>query len=348
MEIPLKTIKIKEETPKSYNFGLGFLRMILALRVIISHCYNHKLKTNNKLLILAVVSRRVHVPSFFIISFYFILNVLIQLNPKLLYKRIVRLSIPYLGWPIIIYILNNAIICRFFNFHKISFIQLKSQLLWGNNYIIQLWFQWDLIFITILFFLIIFISGKYHLFLFHLLAIVAYICQYSGYNYQFYLFCKKECLGRFFEMIPYAVTGLTLASFKMFDYLNKNRTKTLILSSLIFILVGKYEVFAKVKSVSYSGLKLNVRAVSLVFSFSVFPSEYIQSKKLINLIRQITNFTAGVFYLHYTVYIYSRNYFQFIRKGTFLGCVFIYLISYLISFYSSKLTGKTIFRNLFA
>ena len=68
-------------------------------------------------------------------------------------------------------------------------------------------------------------------------------------------------------MIPYAVTGFTLAFFKMFDYLNKNRKKTLILSSLIFIFVGKYEVFKKVKGVVYSGLEFNVRAVSLVFFF---------------------------------------------------------------------------------
>ena len=347
MEIPLKTSRIKEETPKSYNFGLGFLKMILAFKVIVSHCYNYNSATN-KLLSLTVVKRKIHVPSFFIMSFYYILNVLMQLNFKLLYKRIVRLSIPYLGWPIIIYIINNAIICHIFNFRKISFADLKSQLLWGNNYIIQLWFQWDLIFITILFFIIIFIFGKHHLFIFHLLAIVAYFFQYSGYNLKFYLYCRKECLGRFIEMIPYAVTGFTLAFFKMFDYLNKNRKKTLILSSLIFIFVGKYEVFKKVKGVVYSGLEFNVRAVSLVFFFSVFPSEYLQNKKLINIIRQITNFTAGIFYLHYTVYIYLKNYIQFIKNGTFLGCVFIYLISYLISFFSLKFAGKTIFKNLFS
>ena len=67
----IKKIKAKKTTDKIYNFGLGFLKMILALDVIISHCYNRNYNKSNKFLSLYVIKRRIHVPSFVIMSFNF-------------------------------------------------------------------------------------------------------------------------------------------------------------------------------------------------------------------------------------------------------------------------------------
>ena len=70
----------------------------------------------------------------------------ISLKIKIFLKRLERLIIPYLGWPIIIYALNNGIFNRLIkNIGKYPIKELKNQLLWGNRFIIQFWFQWDLI-----------------------------------------------------------------------------------------------------------------------------------------------------------------------------------------------------------
>ena len=51
-------------------------------------------------------------PSFMIMSFYFMQKTLILLNFKLFGQRIIRLMIPYLSWPIIIFALNNLILAK--------------------------------------------------------------------------------------------------------------------------------------------------------------------------------------------------------------------------------------------
>ena len=352
LRVHTNKMKIKKEKGNIYNFGLGFLKMFMALDVICVHCLNYKSCVFSKNIIERLYcksKRKVHVPSFMIMSFYFMQNSLISLKFKVLFQRIIRLGIPYFGWPIIVYAFNNYFISKLFKvYEKYSLNQLKIQLLWGNLYMIQYWFQWDLIVITVLFFSIIFIFRKNHLFFLQLLAIASYVAIYSGYNFKIYKTLRQECLGRFSELIPYASTGFTLGTYKIFSHLNKHRIKTIVFSFLIFNLVEDYSIFLNLKEVAYSDIKYNVRSVSLIFLFSVFPSEYIKNKMLQNILKLITNYTAGVFYLHFTVYIYFKNIISSIGKNTFMGCVQIYLVCYIICFISMKLVGKTILKNLFS
>ena len=322
--------------------------MILTLDVICSLCYDKK-HAKKIFINFFGYSKRVHIPSFMIMSFYFMQKTLILLNFKLFLQRIIRLMIPYLGWPIIIFALNNLILAKIFKLNKkYSFKDLKMQLLWGNTYMIQYWFQEVLIFTTILFFILIFIFRKNHLFILQLLGIAAYVSQYSKYNLRLYNKFKRESIGRFSELLPFASTGFTLGTFKILDFLNKQRIKTIIFSLLIYNLVEIFDVFIRPSGVVYQGIKLNVRAISLIFLFSVFPSEYITNKIAIKILREITNYTAGIFYLHWTVFIYLEKFIKPIYKRTLLGCVYNYLICYLICFISMKLVGKTILRNLFS
>ena len=186
MEFKNKYDLIKNKTDKKYNFGLGFLKMILALDVICSHFYDKK-HAKKIFINYFAYKNKVHVPSFVIMSFYFVQKTLISLNFKLFGQRIIRLMIPYLGWPLIIFPLNNLILAKILKLNKTySFQDLKMQLLWGNTYMIQYWFQEVLIFTTILFFILIFIFRKYHLFILQLLGIAAYVSEYSQYNLRLY------------------------------------------------------------------------------------------------------------------------------------------------------------------
>jgi len=128
-----------------------------------------------------------------------------------------------------LFFFNNYIINKLFKINNIfTFKELKIQLLWAYGYIHQFWFQWDLIFMTIIFYLFLFIFKKRHLFFIQLFGFFAYLLQYSEYNKKFYNYLsneKKQCLGRLCEMAPFASTGFTLASLNIINILQKQKNK---------------------------------------------------------------------------------------------------------------------------
>jgi len=336
---------------KKYNYGFGLLKVYLAFIVIITHCCKMETVKNKYILLIFVKNRKIHVPSFFIMSFYFMYNNSVINNFRKLLIRLERLIIPYLGWPIIIYIFNNYVIEIIFKNNELYSIEnLKNQLLWGNIFIIQFWFQWDLIMITIMFSIFIFLINYNYLFYLQLLVFFAYFLQYSGYNMKFYKKLsheKKECLGRFAEVFPFTVTGFYLASINIFYLLNFHKIKTFIFSALIFCFIENYSVFSQIKGVSYFGIDKNIKAISIIFIFSLFPSDKIKNKKLIIFLRHISNYTGGIFFLHYTVYIYFKRFCKLIKNGSFLGCINIYLICYLLCLIGAKISRKSKFKYLF-
>ena len=90
----------------NYNFGFALLKNILAFDVIITHCFN-KNKTYNNIIRFITKRRKVHVPSFFILSFFYNYNTLVSSNIKKKIYRLIRLLIPYVLWPIMIFMFSN-------------------------------------------------------------------------------------------------------------------------------------------------------------------------------------------------------------------------------------------------
>ena len=254
-------MKKKTLDSHTFNFGIAFLKVFLAFDVIRSH--NFKINsTKNKILKFIMRNRRIHVPSFFIISFFFIQKELISLNINRFIKRIERLIIPYFIWPIIIWILNNIINKIYYSKFASSFRALKYQLLWGTNFLGQLWFQWDLIVITTIFFILIYIFKKNYLSIFQIVNFLAYFLQYSGINKKIYMYFsreKREVLGRFTEVIPYAVSGFSLASLEIIKNIQQFKIKTLIFALLFYILIEKYNIFSNLDGIAYPGIKLNLK-----------------------------------------------------------------------------------------
>ena len=350
MMVKNKYLKIFNPKIKT-NIGLNVLRFLLSLDVIVSHCFKQQ-STKNKILLFILKRRRVHVPSFVIMSFYFNYKNFISFDFKKYNNRIERLLIPYIGWPIIIWILNILINKILKTNYLCSLKDLINQILWGNVFIKTLWFQWDLIIFTIFFIIIIIIMKKNYLFFLQLFAFNSYFLQYSGYNIKFYHYLsklKKESLGRLSELLPFAVTGFTYAYFNIFEILKNFRIKTLILCISLFIFLGKYNVFSDISAfrIAYAGIILNVRATCLVFIFSLVPLEKITKRVIINILLKISKYTAGIFYLHICVFIYLRKIVNLIKQGSFYGCLIIYFICYNICLIGMLLFGNTRFKNLF-
>ena len=154
-------------------------------------------------------------------------------------------------------------------------------------------------------------------------------------------------MGRFIEVLPYAVTGFTLSSLKIVNKLQNHKFKTLIFCLLIYIFIEKYSIFSRIEGVAYAGVKLNFSSICVILLFSLIGRN---PKKIfiINILKYITNYTAGVFYLHWSIIIYLKEYFLIIKKGCFSGCIIIYFICYLISLVGMKLFSKTKLKNLFS
>ena len=355
----LKHIKLKKQSKKKkieviksikvYNYGLAILKSYLAFLVVVSHQFNKK-TTKNKIILKLVYKLNYHVPCFFIMSFYFMCNNLLSLNPRKILNRFKRLLIPYIGWPFIILGINRILNKKLKKNFPDTFEILKSQLIWGYEYVGQFWYQWDLIVTTIIFIIIIFIFRKHCLFILQLVLILFYYFQYTGNYFKKYLKynnTNQYTIGRMFEMIPLGVTGFTLGYYDIINKLQLFRIQTFVISSIIINYIYEYNIFTNIKGFLYQGIELNIKSTCIIFVFSLFPSEKINNKYIKKILNLITNYSAGPFYLHITIKAYLHDYNQNIKNKTFLGAIINFLICYNISIIGDILFGKTQLKYLF-
>lgn len=340
----------KTKTSK-VNYGLAMLKVISAFLILTFHNFNSN-TTKNQTIIYITINRKLHVPSFYIMSFYFMSAHLFSLNFKMFLKRLFRLLTPYIIWPIIFYKFNHYLNLKYHKKLPDSNEELKMQLLLGNRFNHPFWFQLDMITITILFFIIIFILRKFSLFVFQISLVFIYAVQYSGFDYtnyfKKYLKNDRYLVRYLFDSIPYTITGLLLGYYKMFDVIQKHKIKTFLLSISIYKIIADYNIFRIMNPSPYIGVHLNIQAICLVFVFSLFPSEYITNQYIQKFLTILTNYTAGVFYLHVPIQVYLSDYFYNIRNRTFIGMIQEYLFCYLICFIGMFIFGKTPLKYMFS
>ena len=285
-------------------------------------------------------------------SFYFSYKTLVSNDCKKKLKRLERLCIPYFLWPVIYFFLNKYLI-KYFKIKTritITIIDLKLQLLYGFKYIFSLWYQWNLIFITISFILIILIFPKHYNFILIILSIISFIYQYNGKNFLYFSKYKPYItlsLGRILEILPSSIIGFIIASSGIMKYLKKNRLKTIAICIYLCYLIIFYDIFKQIKGYQYCGIKMFLFSICVFIIFALFPSDKIKNKKLIKFIKQITNHTAGVYYLHIPVFNCTESYIKYINNRTMKGCMINYLICYCFCFIGNLIFGRTILSNLF-
>jgi hypothetical protein len=222
----------------------------------------------------------------------------------------------------------------------------------GHIFNAVLWFQNILILVTLLFLIIIFLFKKKYLFIFKLLYLLSYILQYSGINYYFFVknfsTRSRSTFGRFFEAIPLAITGFFLASFNIMEINKKNKKKVFFHSLIILILITKYQIFSEFKNFTYGGLRLNLAAFCIFMIFSLIPSKIYRFDLKNNIIIKITNYTGGIYFAHCLIGKgFICNSIIYVKKKTILGCIIIYIMSYIASCIGFKLLGSTKLKHLF-
>ena len=231
---------------------------------------------------------------------------------------------------------------------KTSFYDLKIQFLTGHNFIAVLWFQLNLIIVTLLMFLIRLSFNKNLFFILINLQIISYYLQYSNINYEFFsqfsLYTRYP-YGRFIEVIPFCISGYLLGSLDIIQYFKKYRIKTLYIIVLILFFSLKYNIFFAIEGFIFQGIKLHILSVLIFIIFALNPFE--KAINIKNIIILLTNYTSGIYYLHIPIWEYLSYYIELLRKRTIFTSIIIYLICYFISSIGIKKLGKTKLKHLF-
>ena len=164
--------------------------------------------------------------------------------------------------------------------------------------------------------------------------------------FQNFSFFQRYTFGRFIEILPYSISGFFIAYFEILTNLNKKRIKAFYLCFVVFFLNYKYDLIIRPIGFDYQGIKNNILSICLFICFS-FISNNIFSKSFAKMIEQISLLTPGVYYLHIPLLHYFEIIFLSVKEKTIYGSIFIYIISYLLSFIGNKVVKKTKLRNLF-
>ena len=340
-------MKLKNNGKQKFNAFFSLLRIYTSFLVVNAHCFKPQISLYKNKFKLKLLKSFIHVPIFYIMSFYFCYNLISTKNIPKIKLRFERIVIPYFIWPIFIFLINNYLL----NFiSKISLNDLLLQLLYGHKYNPVFWFQYDLIIVTIIFSISSLLFYKFSIFFLINLEIISFYFQYSNNNYILFSnlpFYKKYTLGRFAEIIPYCVSGYIFGYLKISIISKKFRFTYIYIFFILLLFFIKYNIFAYVQGFSYQGFKLYAISLSVFIIFLLFPSQIITNNTLIIFMKFLSNYTSGVYYLHFCVYKYFAKYNSLIRKRTLYGSMIIYLICYLISILGILLFGKTKLKYLF-
>ena len=329
---------INDNTKNDLNLGIQILRSLLCFWIVLNHCLNRSNKKSNRILF----KYTLHVPCFIIISFFFSFKTIYNKNIIKIKKRFQRLLIPYLVFPIIILILNNLLYTfTSFSIYKriLNFNDLFYQYIFGRKFIPVFWFQFYLIWSTLLFIIIsLLFREQFFIIIIHIL-IISYCLQYSSFNCHFFSYFEgivKHSLGIFVEMLPISVSGCLISSFNLLKLIKK-KIMTVYLSIIFLFFFLFYDVFRTICSNSYSGIALNIGSIFLFIIFYFFPINYINCNNLKRYILIITKYTQGIYCFHMLIKYLLDEKLEIIKDGSYIGCFFIYILCYFISFLGYKL-----------
>ena len=325
--------KSNPNTKKEYNAGLALLRAAMCFGVIALHALSEKEHTPAVEAFL--YAGKFAVPVFMITSFMFARSLIIGLDKKKIMSRFERLIIPLVGWAVIYYAVYKLCAVK----PEIGITDLIWQILTGHSSVLNpsMWFQFDLILLTALFLAVSAIFKKHRDAALWFLFFAALIFQYSGANSFFdgLRFELKYPLGRFFEMIPYAVLGYECADENVLLKLKENRLSTIIVSlgTIVAEIIG--EVFCRYDGYGYGGVKYLAFGAALVALFYALPLEKLP-EKAIGAVKLVTGYTLGIYCMHRLAMATLNKIAPslsavMLRDHQMIYCVIIYIICYAVS-----------------
>lgn len=346
----MESIKIYSDKTKSKKIYLGteILRMILSFLIVVIHLHNKK-GIEIKFKSFALLNLDFYVPTFFIISFYFSYKIFVSKNINKIKQRFIRILIPYIIWPTIFWIRYNFLNILNKKKDKEIFKNLYYQLLIGDGFYGIFWFLFNLIFHSLLFSIIIILFFKKYSIILQILFIL--ICIYNFLGYNLYIFSRykhsiNHSIKPIFECLLYSINGFFLRSINLLEKIDKYKIIIIYLSLIVYAIIKiKKKLF--IYFYNYHIFIIDLVSTSFFIIFSSLPIDKIRNNFLFILIKQITRYTGGVYYLHPEIcYLLSYNFHSMKIRGM-KECIIIYLICYFISLIGSLIFRKCNIKYLF-
>ena len=247
------------KSKSTINLGIQFLRFLLCFWIVIVHCSIVK-KEHKKYL-----DKRFHVPTFFLISFYFYYTTISTKNKDKVIFRFQRLLLPYLFWPFVQLILKIKILKK-----EEILKNIFMQLLIGSPIHSIFWFQFNLLFVSLFFTIILFAFKKNGIKIMLYNELICYYLHLTSFafklldNYQYFF---KNNIGGLLELLPLAVNGsiLKLINIELiFDKFSVFYNFCLLL--LLFLLFDK-DIFLDKPGFRYPNVSLNIISSLVLFLF---------------------------------------------------------------------------------
>lgn len=254
---------MKMNIKKAKNYGIAILRVLLSFMVVLDHFYSKRKYLLNILYY--------HIPTFFLLSFYFTYSSFVKFNISKVKLRFERLLIPYFCWHLFAFIRNNIYyyLFKYKCYHTLN--DLIDSLMHGRSFIVVLWFQNILILTTLVIAIVVFSFKSNYLLILSLLMILSYIFQYSGLNYTFFrkhfTYPYYNTYGRFFNTLPHSISGFLIAEFDLTIKFKIRRNLTIIINLFILIIISVYKFDNNPIVSKYGGIRLNIASICIFLIF---------------------------------------------------------------------------------
>lgn len=281
-------------------------------------------------------------PVFFLISFLLSVDSL-RIGGKKLSIRLLRLWIPQVTWAFIYWIIHQ--ICKLESYN--NWKDLGWQLLMGcsRNLNPPMWYQFDLILLTVLFAILFKIMFSKRIYFFFIIFIGCLVFQYSGINYRLfsrYVYEVKYPLGRIVEMLPYACLGIGINELRIFEKIKSNKIISQVVLIIFCVLGIVVDNICKPKGFGYQGLQWITLGSICVINLYICPFDKI-SVKVKKVLVIISEYTLGIYCMHFGVGQILNGIFTKLNweTGTFVECILIYIICFVNAMIIAKIPLKS-------
>ena len=342
-----------------YNIGLSFLRIWMCFEVVICHFKDwNGIQQENMIFPIGILYdfRDIAVPVFMLLAFSLTDMEKIAQNNRQIGRRMYRLLVPQLVWSVVYFV----IYCLLDTIYGMDLIKGFSDFWWqlflGHSINPTTWYQIELILLTVFFTFVFRLAGKHWgIRIVIALGIYALYVQYTGINGTlFNNFVWADSfdsgyvtypVGRFMEMLPYAVVGILFCHFNLYKYLGLYKKEVIVFSiSLMFIFL-RCEVFVEPIGYGYSGLNKLALGILMVFLFYYLPFDMLPNI-LKNIIKEVSKYTLGIYFIHRMTgtIIYSSRLQEHLRMrpGSLYDCIVIFGVSLAIIWVIYKIPFKWI------
>lgn len=178
-----------------------------------------------------------------------------------------------------------------------------------------------------------------------ILIVLLVIFIFSGYNDKFFNNFNHpvhHSIKPIASSLIYSLTGFFLGSINILEKLNKYRLNVIIMCIPIFFCIRKKTIL-KLAFGNFRIIIIELVIISLFIFFALLPFDKIKNNFIVSLIKQITRYTGGIYYIHPEIRNAIVKYF----KKKLKGCIINYLICYFICFFGYKIFKNHKLKNLF-